>query len=200
LGIVGLYSMVGVDVSLYFIAPMGGLCLGLALLVSPLRRLGRFTLGDVVQARLNDSRMRLVLGVCTVTISLINLVAQMVGAGGLISIVFGLQFNLAVAVVGTLMTIYVVFGGMLAATWVQIIKAGILVGAVVVLAALCLGQAGGLGDLYTQAQAAQEPGRQLFSFGALELGLFSSISLTLGSVTGMMAMPHLLIRFFTVPN
>src|SRR5690606_36054492 len=60
LGIVGLYSMVGVDVSLYFIAPMGGLCLGLALLVSPLRRLGRFTLGDVVQARLNDSRMRLV--------------------------------------------------------------------------------------------------------------------------------------------
>src|SRR5690606_7939310 len=65
---------------------------------------------------------------------------------------------------------------------------------------LCLGQAGGLGDLYTQAQAAQEPGRQLFSFGALELGLFSSISLTLGSVAGMMAMPHLLIRFFTVPN
>jgi cation/acetate symporter len=200
LGIVGLYSLIGVDVSLYFIAPMGGLCLGLALLVTPLRRLGRFTLGDVVQARLDDPRMRLVLGACTITISLINLVAQMVGAGGLISIVFGLPFNLAVVVVGTLMTIYVVFGGMLAATWVQIIKATILVGAVLVLSALCVSRAGGLGALYAHADSLQPAGKQLFDFGTLHLGLFSSMSLAIGSVCGMMSMPHLLIRFFTVPN
>lgn len=184
LGIVGLYSFIGVDVSLYFIAPMAGLALGLALLVSPLRRLGRFTLGDVVQSRLRDPRMRVVIGACTITISLINLVAQMVGAGGLISIVFGLTFNVAVVVVGTLMTIYVAFGGMLAATWVQIIKAGLLVGAVLLLSVLCVGRAGGLGNLYSLA--AQTSGPALFEFGALDMGLFTAISLAVASVAGMM--------------
>ena len=144
LGIVGLYFMVGVDVSLYFIAPIAGLGLGLALIVGPLRRFGRFTLGDVVAERLNDPRMRVVLGICTITISIINLVAQMVGAGGLISIVFGLNFEMAVVIVGGLMSIYVAFGGMLAATWVQIIKAVFLVGSVIVLSILCVVKMGGM--------------------------------------------------------
>lgn len=200
LGIVGLYTMIGVDVSLYFIAPLGGLCLGLAILVGPLRRMGKYTLGDVVQSRLKEPRTRVVLGACTITISLINLVAQMVGAGGLISIVFGLEFNLAVVTVGTLMTLYVAFGGMLAATWVQIIKAAVLVGAVMVLSLLCIIKAGGLGALYTLAETPQASGRSLFEFGAINHGLFSSISLAVASVAGMMSMPHLLIRFFTVPD
>ncbi|MEA3299844.1 MAG: cation acetate symporter [Pseudomonadota bacterium] len=200
LGIVGLYTLVGVDVSLYFIAPLGGLCLGLAILVGPLRRMGKYTLGDVVQSRLQNPRTRVVLGACTITISLINLVAQMVGAGGLISIVFGLEFNLAVITVGTLMTVYVAFGGMLAATWVQIIKAAILVGAVVLLSLLCIIKAGGLGEIYTLGDRPQASGRSLYEFGALNHGLFSSISLAVASVAGMMSMPHLLIRFFTVPD
>lgn len=200
LGIVGLYTLVGVDVSLYFIAPLGGLCLGLAILVGPLRRMGKYTLGDVVQSRLKNPRTRVVLGACTITISLINLVAQMVGAGGLISIVFGLEFNLAVITVGTLMTLYVAFGGMLAATWVQIIKAAVLVGAVVLLALLCIIKAGSLGELYTLGDRPQSSGRSLYEFGALNHGLFSSISLAVASVAGMMSMPHLLIRFFTVPD
>src|SRR5690606_16499320 len=143
---------------------------------------------------------RVVLGACTITISLINLVAQMVGAGGLISIVFGLEFNLAVITVGTLMTVYVAFGGMLAATWVQIIKAAILVGAVVLLSLLCIIKAGGLGEIYTLGDRPQASGRSLYEFGALNHGLFSSISLAVASVAGMMSMPHLLIRFFTVPD
>lgn len=200
LGIVGLYFMVGVDVSLYFIAPIAGLGLGLALIVGPLRRFGRFTLGDVVELRLNDSRMRIVLGICTITISIINLVAQMVGAGGLISIVFGLNFESAVIIVGTLMTIYVAFGGMLAATWVQIIKAVFLVGSVILLSILCVVHAGGMGELYAMAAEANTNSRSLFNFGNLDLGLYSSASLTLGLMLGMMAMPHLLIRFFTVPD
>mgnify|MGYP001617645676 CR=1 FL=1 len=200
LGIVGLYFLVGVDVALYFIAPLAGLALSLAVLVGPLRRLGRYTLGDVVEARLQDPRMRVVLGICTITISLINLVAQLVGAGALISIVFGLPFNLAVVVVGGLMSVYVVFGGMLAATWVQIIKAVLLVGAVVLLSWLCIAKAGGLGALYERADMLKPADRALFGFGQLQLGLFSAVSLAFGSVTGMMAMPHLLIRFFTVPD
>lgn len=200
LGIVGLYTLVGVDVSLYFIAPLGGLCLGLAILVGPLRRMGKFTLGDVVQSRLKEPRTRVVLGACTITISLINLVAQMVGAGGLISIVFGLEFNLAVITVGALMTFYVAFGGMLAATWVQIIKAALLVGAVVLLSVLCIIKAGSLGGIYTLGDTTQTSSRSLYEFGALNHGLFSSVSLAVASVAGMMSMPHLLIRFFTVPD
>lgn len=200
LGIVGLYTLIGVDVSLYFIAPLGGLCLGLAILVGPLRRMGKFTLGDVVQGRLKAPRSRVILGVCTITISLINLVAQMVGAGGLISIVFGLEFNFAVVIVGGLMAIYVAFGGMLAATWVQIIKAGILVAAVILLSILCIDKADGIAALYADRLGASEGARSLFEFGAVNHGLFSSISLAVASVAGMMSMPHLLIRFFTVPN
>lgn len=201
LGIVGLYTVAGTDVALYFIAPMGGLCIALAILVGPLRRMGKFTLGDVLQSRLKEQRTRVVLGACTIAISLINLVAQMVGAGGLISIVFGLPFNSAVLIVGTLMTIYVAFGGMLAATWVQIIKAGILVGTVIVLSILCISEAGGLGALYTMADTLQANGQNsLYEFGALNHGVFSAVSLAFASVAGMMSMPHLLIRFFTVPN
>src|SRR3546814_13405988 len=86
--------------------------------------------------------MRVVVGLCTIVISLINLVAQLVGAGALIAIVFGIAFNYAVVIVAALMTFYVAFGGMLAATWVQIIKAVILLGMVGILAALCVTQAG----------------------------------------------------------
>jgi cation/acetate symporter len=200
LGIVGLYTLIGVDVSLYFIAPLAGLCIGLAVLVGPLRRLGRYTLGDVVQSRLGDPRTRMVLGVCTITISLINLVAQMVGAGGLISIVFGLPFNLAVVIVGGLMTFYVAFGGMLAATWVQIIKAAILVGGVILLSVLSVLKAGSLGEIYSQADKLVAGGSALFEFGAIDHGIFSAVSLAVASVAGMMSMPHLLIRFFTVPD
>lgn len=200
LGIVGLYFMVGVDVSLYFIAPMAGLCIGLALIVGPLRRFGQFTLGDVLEARLNDSRMRIILGVCAITISLIYLVAQMVGAGGLISIVFGLSFETAVILVGILMTIYVAFGGMLAATWVQIIKAVFLVASVILLSVLCIVKAGSFSNLYSMTAAATAESQSLFNYGNLNLTLYSSASLTLGLMLGMMAMPHLLIRFFTVPD
>src|SRR3546814_225814 len=97
------------------------------------------------------------------------------------------------------MTFYVAFGGMLAATWVQIIKAVILLGMVGILAALCVTQAGGLGPLYDAAEVSSQ-GKQLFGFGGLQLGLFGAISLALTQIFGMMGMPHLLIRFFTVPD
>jgi len=89
----------------------------MVLIVSPLRRLGRYTLGDVLGAKLPDPRTRLAVAVCSVSISLVYLVAQLVGAGALISIVFDLKFATAAIAVGLLMTAYVAFGGMLAATW-----------------------------------------------------------------------------------
>lgn len=199
LGIVGLFFAVGMDAAPYLITPLAGLFLMLALIVGPLRRLGRFTLGDVITHRLDAPRMRIVIGLCTIVISLINLVAQLVGAGALIAIVFGIPFNMAVLIVATLMTIYVAFGGMLAATWVQIIKAVILIAMVALLAALCIGRAGGYAPLFDLA-AIGARGRDMLDFGGLQLGMFGAISLALTQVAGMMGMPHLLIRFFTVPD
>lgn len=199
LGIVGLFFAVGMDAAPYLITPLAGLFLMLSLIVGPLRRLGRFTLGDVVTHRLGDPRMRVVIGLCTIVISLINLVAQLVGAGALISIVFGLGFNFAVVIVAALMTGYVAFGGMLAATWVQIIKAVILIAMIAVMAGLCIARAGGYGPLFDMAEITAR-GREFLRFGGLQLGLFGAISLALTQVTGMMGMPHLLIRFFTVPD
>jgi cation/acetate symporter len=200
LGVIGLYYLSGADTAIYFIAPPAGLCLILVLIAGPLRRLGRYTLGDVVQTRLRDPRMKLFAGVSTVVISLIYLVAQLVGAGLLISILFGIGFTASVLIVAVLMTTYVVFGGMLAATWVQIIKAGLLICAVVLLAALCLVKGGGLAPLYERAAALHKNGSGVFQFGGMQLGLFSALSLAFGLGLGLLGLPHLLIRFFTVPD
>lgn len=199
LGIVGLFFTVGMDAAPYLITPLAGLFLMLTLIVGPLRRLGRYTLGDVVTHRIGAPRIRVVIGLCTIAISLINLVAQLVGAGALISIVFGIEFNHAVVIVAALMTIYVAFGGMLAATWVQIIKAIILIVMVAALAVLCIARAGGYAPLFDLAEISARS-RDFLDFGGLQLGLFGAVSLALTQVAGMMGMPHLLIRFFTVPD
>ncbi len=200
LGITGLYFLSGADTAIYFLAPPAGLCLILILIAGPLRRLGRYTLGDVVQSRLRDPRMKIFAGVATIVISLLYLVAQLVGAGALISVLFNLGFTASVLVVAVLMTTYVVFGGMLAATWVQIVKAGLLILSVMVLAALCLIKAGGLGALYERAAALHETGTTLFQFGGMHLDVFSALSLAAGLGLGLLGLPHLLIRFFTVPD
>lgn len=200
LGIVGLYLVAGVDVAYFSVPSMAGFCLLLIFIVKPLRQLGRYTLGDVVASRFVDPRLRIVLGVCVVTVSLIYLVAQLVGAGALISLVFGLKFNVAVTIVGVLMAVYVSFGGMLAASWVQIIKAVLLIAMVGLLAALALRMSGGLGDLYVKAAARLAAKPSVFAFGTLDLSLFSSVSLLVTGVLGTIGMPHVLIRFFTVPD
>ena len=199
LGIVGLFFGFGMDAAPYMIGPMIGLLLMLAFIVSPLRRLGRYTLGDVIAHRLQSAQIRVVIGLCAVVISLIYLVAQLVGAGGLIAIVFGIPFNLAVMIIAALMTIYVAFGGMLAATWVQIVKAVLLVGMIAALAILCIVQAGGYARLFDLAEMSARS-RDMFHFGGLHLGVFGAASLVLTLAVGMMGMPHVLIRFFTVPD
>ena len=200
LGVVGLYFSGGVDTMIYFIAPLVALCLILLWLAGPLRRLGRFTLGDVLVARLADPKMRVFSGVSTIVISLLYLLAQMVGAGALVSVLFGLSFNASVMIVGALMAIYIVFGGMLAATWVQIIKAVLLICVILVVTVMSIVHAGSLGGIYARAAAVHKLGWSLFHFGGLKLDLFSAVSLWAGLGLGMLGLPHLLIRFFTVPD
>ncbi len=200
LGVVGLYFAGGVDTMIYFLAPLAAMCLILLWVAGPLRRLGRYTLGDVLVARLSSPAMRTFSGVSTIVISLIYLIAQLVGAGALVSVLFGLSFNHAVMIVGALMAIYIVFGGMLAATWVQIIKAVLLITGIAILSGASIAQAGGLGALYDKAAAIHALGPALFHFGGMKLNLFSSVSLAFGLTLGILGLPHLLIRFFTVPD
>ena len=200
LGVVGLFFTGGVDTMIYFITPPAAMCLILLWTAGPLRRLGRFTLGDVLVARLTDPRMRVFSGVSTIVISLIYLIAQLVGAGALVSVLFGLTFNTSVMIVGALMAVYIVFGGMLAATWVQIIKACLLMVGVVIISAMCISHAGGLEALFAKAAAAHPAGGGPFHFGGMKLDPFSAVSLTVGLTLGVLGLPHLLIRFFTVPD
>ncbi len=199
LGVVGLYFNGGVDTMIYFITPLAAMCLILLWIAGPLRRLGRFTLGDVLVARLGDPKMRALSGVATIVISLIYLIAQLVGAGALISVLFGLTFNLAVVIVGALMAIYITFGGMLAATWVQIVKAVLLICGILVLSAMTLAHGGGA-QLFARAAAAHKLGWGLYHFGGMKLDAFSALSLGAGLTLGVLGLPHLLIRFFTVPD
>jgi cation/acetate symporter len=198
LGLTALYYNTGLDATIYFAAPFIGFFLILALVAAPLRQMGRFTLGDVVSARTGSTALRRFAAVATIVISLIYLVAQLVGAGKLISILFGAPFPIAVAIVGGLMTVYIVFGGMLAATWVQIIKAALLVAGVIALAALALARIGGFEALYERAGELARP--QVFAFGGAGQDPFTTLSFAAALVFGMLGMPHLLIRLFTVPD
>ena len=177
LGTTGIYFAAGADSILYLVPFLLGLCFMLAWIAGPLRELGRFTLGDVVTSRLDSPVLRVYSGASTIVISLIYLVAQLVGAGGLIAILFGLPFVAAVVIVGALMAVYVTFGGMIATTWVQVIKAAILLAAIAVLAVLCLAKGGGLEAIYARAEAAHELGAKLFALHGQKMDLFSTVSL-----------------------
>ncbi len=200
LGTTALFYGKGADTALYYICPLVGFALMLLLIAAPLRRLGRFTIGDVMTAKLGDERMRLFSGASSIVIALIYLIAQMVGAGTLISALFGLSFTAAVLTVGGLVTIYVAFGGMLAATWVQIVKAVLLVASVAGMSLMVLAQIGGPAALYDRAAELHPLGARVFDAGGFQMDLFSSLSFALGQSLGILGLPHLLIRFFTVPD
>ena len=201
LGITGLIFAHGFDVIIYIIAPLAGLAVILGLFAEPLRNLGRFTLADVLAERLHPRPARAYAAVGTLTVSLFYLIAQVVGAGSLIQILFGIGYTPAVMIVGTLMTVYVAFGGMLATTWVQIVKAVLLTLGVAALATMVLARSGfDLALLYERAAAEHPMGMALFAPGGLVPEPLSALSLAVGLVFGMAGLPHLLIRFFTVPD
>jgi cation/acetate symporter len=200
LGTTALFYAKGADTALYYICPLVGFALMLLLIAGPLRRLGRYTIGDVMVAKLGDERMRIFSGTSSIVIALIYLIAQMVGAGTLISVLFGLSFTAAVLTVGGLVTLYVAFGGMLAATWVQIVKAVLLIASVAGISLLVLGRTGGPAELYARVAELHPLGTGVFDAGGFEMDLFSAVSFAVGQSLGILGLPHLLIRFFTVPD
>jgi cation/acetate symporter len=201
LGLTGLVFIGGADAMLFTTGIAVGWAVILFVFSDRLRNLGRYTFADVVAYRLQSSRLRILAAVGTLTVAIPYLIAQMVGAGSLIETLFGLPYWAAVAIVGTLMTTYVVFGGMLATTWVQLIKAVLLLGGGTVLLVLTLAAFDfDLGAMFEAAAEAHPRGKSIFGPGLIYNDPISVISLGLAFLLGTAGLPHVLMRFFTVPD
>ncbi len=206
----------GYDGLIYSIGFLVGWPVILFLMAERLRNLGKYTFADVASFRFAQTPVRCFAAVSTLAVVLFYLIAQMVGAGQLIQLLFGLQYLYAVVIVGVLMTLYVLFGGMIATTWVQIIKAVLLLGCATFMALAVLYQfgfspealfaravqvktdiaaGGGLG-----AEAAAAKGGSIMGPGTFLTDPVSAISLGIALMFGTAGLPHILMRFFTVPD
>ena len=214
LGIAGLVAMNGFDGLIYSTGWLVGWPIILFLIAEPLRNLGKYTFTDVVAYRLKQRPVRVASALGTMAVVLTYLIAQMVGSGTLIKLLFGLDYTLAVIIVGCVMMIYVLFGGMIATTWVQIIKAGLLLGGATAMALIVLSKFGfNPINLFAQAAStgcdpAAPAGSQMFCYGQKVLepgtkvvtGAWDAVSLGMALMFGTAGLPHILMRFYTVPN
>ena len=199
LGIAGLVSTTGFDGLIYSTGWLVGWPVVLFLIAEPLRNLGRYTFADVVAARLETTPVRIAAAIGTLVTVSFYLIAQMVGAGGLIRLMFGLSYETAIVIVGVAMIAYVLFGGMLATTWVQIVKAVLLLGGAALLAALVLSKFGWSPAALFSA-AAERYGSGVLAPGRLVSRPLDAVSLGIALMFGTAGLPHILMRFYTVPD
>jgi cation/acetate symporter len=201
LGIAGLIFLFGFDGFLYSVGFLVAFLVVLFLLAERMRNSGKFTMADVLSFRLNEKPARTAAALGTLTVVAFYLIAQMVGAGILIQALVGIDFSLAVLLTGLFMLTYVVFGGMLATTWVQIIKAVLLMTATIVLSLFVLGKMGwNPVELFNRAEAQHEAGSAYLAPGLRFENPIDTISLGLALLLGTAGLPHILMRFFTVPD
>jgi len=221
LGIAGLISLYGYDGFMYSVGFLVAYITVLLVIAEPCRNIGKYTLGDILAFRNDPKKTKTIAAISTITVSIFYLTAQMVGGGVLIKTLIGIDYEVSVVGVGVLMLAYVVFGGMVATTWVQIVKAILLVVASLVLVALVWAPYGfslpGILDSVIHNDGIQKQVAKLLGTAAanmtpeelgqrfLEPGLFlknpiDQISLGMALVLGTAGLPHILMRFFTVPN
>lgn len=201
LGITALIYSSGMDGYIYLIAFFAGWPVLLLLMTERLRNLGRFTFADITSYRLDQGKVRTMAAIGSLTVVCFYLVAQMVGAGQLIRLLFGLDYQIALVIVGALMMLYVTFGGMVATTWVQIVKAFLLlVGGSLVLFLAMREFDFSYDRLVSQAMDSHALGERLLAPGGLLADPLTALSLSLGLVFGTAGLPHILMRFFTVSD
>ncbi|WLH37925.1 cation acetate symporter [Pseudomonas sp. FP2196] len=201
LGISAMMFLNGYDGLLYALGVLAGWPIILFLIAERLRNLGKYTFADVVSYRLEQIPVRLTSAFGTLTVALMYLVAQMVGAGKLIELLFGIDYLYAVVLVGVLMVFYVTFGGMLATTWVQIIKAVMLLFGTTFMAFMVLKHFGfSFEAMFAGATAVHAKGTAIMAPGGLLSNPIDAISLGLGMMFGTAGLPHILMRFFTVSD
>ncbi|GAA1358222.1 cation acetate symporter [Arthrobacter koreensis] len=208
LGIVGAIAINGYDGFLYSIGFLVAWLVALLLVAEMLRNTGKFTMADVLSFRLKQRPVRIAAAITTLAVCFFYLLAQMAGAGGLVSLLMGIDSrigqSLVIAIVGALMIIYVLVGGMKGTTWVQIIKACLLIAGTAVMTVWVLAINGfNLSELLGSAvemsgnAAILDPGLQ---YGKSETSKLDFVSLGLALVLGTAALPHVLMRFYTVPT
>ncbi len=209
LGIAGIIAFQGYDGFMYSVGWLVAYLTVLFIVAEPLRNAGKYTMADVLAYRLSPRPVRAMASVSTLTVSTFYMIAQMVGAGTLVTLLLkgsGITFNWAVTMVGILMVAYVVFGGMLATTWVQIVKAILLMAGTILLSVLVMAHFNFSFPQFFDAIAHVKDGDKVVNFlqpglrykppyGALDL-----ISLGLALIFGTAGLPHILVRFYTVPD
>ena len=201
LGISALVFTSGFDGLIYSIGFLVGWPIVLFLIAERLRNLGKFTFADVASFRLDQTQIRILSATGTLVVVAFYLIAQMVGAGKLIQLLFGLQYLYAVVIVGVLMIVYVAFGGMKATTWVQIIKACLLLVGATVMSLIVLYRFGFSPEaMFAEAIKTHPKGDAIMAPGGLVSDPISAISLGMALMFGTAGLPHILMRFFTVSD
>ena len=201
LGISGLVFANGFDGLIFSIGWLVGWPIITFLLAERLRNLGKFTFADVVAFRFSQTPVRVFAATGTLVVVAFYMIAQMVGAGQLIKVLFGLEYTYAVILVGIIMCLYVLFGGMTATTWVQVIKAVMLLSGASFMAIAVLFSFGFSPEaLFAKAVEVHAKHDAIMSPGALIKDPISAISIGMALMFGTAGLPHILMRFFTVPN
>ena len=209
LGISAMVFMSGYDGLMYSLGFMVGWPIVLFLIAERLRNLGKYNFSDVVSFRLAEKPVRAMAAFSSLVVVAFYLIAQMVGAGQLIKLLFGLNYNIAVVIVGLLMMAYVMFGGMLATTWVQIIKAVLLLSGATFMAFMVMYHVGfSFSNMFNQAidvfanvhNVSREAATAIMGPGSLVSNPIDAISLGLALMFGTAGLPHILMRFFTVKD
>jgi len=201
LGVSGLIYLKGYDGVIYAVSFLVGWPIILFFMAEKLRNLGKFTFADIAAYRLGQKEIRTLAAFGTLSVVVLYLIAQMVGAGKLIQVLFGMEYEFAVLLVGIMMIIYVTFGGMLATTWVQIIKACLLLTGVSFMAIMVLYHFDfNFEALAVKAVENHSAGESILAPGGFISDPISAISLGMALMLGTAGLPHVLMRFFTVGN
>jgi cation/acetate symporter len=199
LGFTGLTALYGMDGAFYALGPLVAFCTVLLLIAEPLRNAGKYTLGDVIRGRMQTRTSLLAAIAGTVVVNFAYLMPQMAGAGVLVRLLTGISYDWAVIFVGISMIVYVAFGGMLATTWVQIVKAVLMLGAGAIMLVMALSLVH-FNPLTFFANDEAKYGAKYLLPGNYLKNPFDQISLGLGYTLGLAGLPHVMTRFYTVPD
>ncbi|MGG3504172.1 cation acetate symporter [Paenibacillus lautus] len=201
LGIAGSIALVGFDGFFYSIGFLVAYLVVLYLVAEPLRNLGKYTVADMIAARFSDKKVRGDAALNTISISIFYMIAQLVGAGALIKLLLGLDYVTSVLIVGVLMTIYVVFGGMHATSWVQISKAILLMAGTFIISLIVFAKFDfSLTQMFHHMKTATPLQEAFLNPGNKYKIPLETLSLNLALVLGTAGLPHILTRFFTVKD
>ncbi|MGP4106408.1 solute symporter family protein [Virgibacillus sp. L01] len=201
LGIVGTIAINGFDGFLYAIGFLVSYLIVLFFIAEPVHHLGTYSLGDVVCSRFPSYKMRWMMAIGAFIISILYMIPQLVAAGLLIRLLLDIDYSTSVLIIGSLMTVYVVFGGMFATSWVQIVKTVVLLSGTFLLSLIVFSRFDwSIAELLTQVKLGTPLGDQFFMPGNLFGNPLETLSLHLALVLGTAGLPHILIRFFTVRN